>query len=268
MTTDNTELRTRVMARWQRELDVSFEPDDCTTDRYLVERAIEMAIEEARRTVVTPKSPVAVLGGKRYMENAKGALVPIETIGATDLLEDEAVRKIIAYAEDLSAQIGRFKGHTFEDIGSLLALLDQEYGVKRGGRKGNVSFTSFDGTLKVTLQVADQLHIGPEIQAAKALIDECLREWTADSHAAIRALVDRVFNVDKEGTINRSELFMLLRLEIEDERWQRAMQAIRDAIRVIGSKEYVRFYRRTTPTAQWEPITVDIASATAPAAAA
>ena len=208
------------------------------------------------------------VGGKPYLRDAKGNLVPVETIGAADLLEDEMVRKIIGYAEELSAQIGRFKGHTFEDIGSLQALLDQEYGVKRGGRKGNVAFTSFDGCFKVTLQVADQLHIGPEIQAAKALIDECLREWSTDSRAELRALVDRVFNVDKEGTINRAELFMLLRLEIADERWQRAMQAIRDAIRVIGSKEYLRFYRRPEPTAEWESISIDIASARAPKAAA
>lgn len=207
------------------------------------------------------------VGGKPYLRDARGSLVPVETIGAADLLIDETVRKIIGFADELSAQIGRFKGHTFEDIGSLMALLAQEHGATLGGRKGNVTLASYDGCLKVQLQVADLLEIGPEIQVAKALIDECLREWSTDSRAELRALVDRVFAVDKEGAINRAELFMLLRVSIEDERWQRAMEAIRASIRVIGSKQYVRFYRRSDPTAPWESISIDIASARAPMAA-
>ena len=38
---------------------------------------------------------------------------------------------------------------------------------------------------------------------------------------------------------------MLLRLEITDPRWLEAMRAIRDAMRVEGSKTYVRCHRRT-----------------------
>lgn len=218
---------------------------------------------------VTLSHPASIdVGGKPYLQDAKGNLVPLETIGAADLLIDETVRKIIGFAEDLSAQVARFKGHTFEDIGSLMALLAQEHGTTLGGRKGNVTLTSIDGCLKVQLQVADLLEIGPEIQVAKALIDECLREWSSDSRVELRALVDRVFNVDKEGTINRAELFMLLRVSIEDERWQRAMEAIRASIRVVGAKEYVRFARRPEPTAPWVSITIDIASARAPSASA
>src|SRR3546814_2012080 len=113
-----------------------------------------------------------------------------------------------------------FKGHTFEDVNGLQALIAQEYGVTVGGRKGNITLTSFDGCEKVQVQVADLIEFGPELQAAKALVDECLSEWSADSRVELRALVSRVFNVDKEGQINRAELFMLLRFEIADERWR------------------------------------------------
>ena len=54
---------------------------------------------------------------------------------------------------------------------------------------------------------------------------------------------------------------MLLRLEIEDERWGRAMQAIRDAMRVVGSKTYVRCYRRDRLDAEWRAVTIDLAKA-------
>ncbi|MBI1201461.1 MAG: DUF3164 family protein [Rhodopseudomonas sp.] len=199
-------------------------------------------------------------GGSRYMTDAKGSLVPLTAIKPIDKLMDDTVRKMIAFARDLSAQIDRFKGHCFDDLGSFQALIAQEYGAKVGGQKGNVQLTSFNGCMKVQFQVADNITFGPELQAAKQLVDVCLNEWSATSHDYIRAIVGRAFNVDKEGRINRAELFMLMRVEIADERWKAAMSAIRDSIRVIGSKTYIRFYERPAPDAAWQAVTIDLAA--------
>ena len=213
-------------------------------------------VVEERMTPVGVGSEIAMpttidVNGKAYLRDAKGNLVPVETVKPIDLLMDETVRRITGFARQLSAQIGRFKGHTFEDVNAFQALIAQEYGAHIGGKKGNITLTSFDGCQKVQVQVADLIEFGPELQVSKALIDECLSEWSADSRSEIRALVNRVFQVNKEGQINRAELFMLLRVEIEDARWVRAMDAIRDSIRVIGSRTYVRFYERTAPDAPW-----------------
>lgn len=199
--------------------------------------------------------------GRFYMTDAKDKLVPIETVKTTDLLMDEQVRKIIGFARDLSAQITRFKEHSLGDVSDLLTVFDQEHQVKLGGTKGNVTLTSFDGTLKVQLAIADQITFGPELQSAKKLVDECLNEWSADSRPELQAIVQRAFNTDKEGLVNRAELFGLLRLEIADDRWQRAMKAIRDSIRVEGTKEYVRFYERADARQAWKAITIDLAVA-------
>ena len=197
--------------------------------------------------------------GRAYMPDARGNLTPVETIPAAALLEDDTVRKIAGYGLALSGQIARFRAHTFEDLGDLEALLAQEYGVAKGGAKGNKTFMTWDGLYKVQVQVADHVDFGPQLQIAKQLIDECLNEWSAESRPELRAIVTRAFNTDKAGQINRSEVFMLLRLEIEDARWQAAMRAIRDAMRVVGSKVYVRLYHRPAPDAGWEPISLDIA---------
>jgi hypothetical protein len=208
----------------------------------------------------THATPIQIFNGKEYLPDAKGALVPKENIRAQDLLMDETVGKIMSFAKDLSAQIARFKEHTFADITDFQHLLSQEYGGARGGAKGNVTFMSFDGLKKVTVQVADRLDFGPELQVAKTLVDECLIEWSADSRAELRSIVARAFSVDQEGKIKQAELFSILRLEIEDERWQRAMKAIRESIRVTGSKEYVRFYERASPGAPWAAVSLDIAT--------
>lgn len=204
---------------------------------------------------------VTMVAGRPMMVDAKGRLVPLSTVKPIDKLKDETVRKMVHFARELSEQIGRFRGHCFDDVGSLQALIAQEYSATIGGAKGNISLTSFDGTMKVSVQVSDQIEFGPELQEAKKLVDVCLSDWATGSRDELIAIVNRAFNVDKEGQINRAELFMLLRVEIEDARWQSAMRAIRDSIRIIGSKTYIRFHERPTGDGQWRPITIDLAAA-------
>ena len=50
-------------------------------------------------------------------------------------------------------------------------------------------------------------------------------------------------------------------VEIADERWKRAMDAIRESMRVIGSREYIRFYRRDRRDGPWKQVILDLASA-------
>jgi hypothetical protein len=206
--------------------------------------------------------PAAIdVAGAWYLRDAKGSLVPIGLVRAEDLLMDELVRNWLGKAGELNAMLRSFKQAAFEEVGAFQALLAQHYEATIGGKKGNITLTSYDGCAKVQVAVADLLEFGPELQVAKQLIDECLREWSADSRDEIRALVDRVFAVDKDGQISHTGLFMLLRVEIPDDRWQRAMKAIRDSMRVIGSRTYVRFYDRPAPDAGWRAVALDLASA-------
>ena len=215
--------------------------------------------ETLTRPAPAPAATPAVPEG--YMKDAKGRLVPIGIIKPTELLEDQLVGKMMGYADDLSAQIRRFHGHCLADVGALLDLLREQYGVSRGGQKGNLTFTSFDGMLRVTIKVADRLTFGPELQVAKELVDECIAEWSAGTSDEIRMLVNHAFQVDKEGQVSRDRLFALRRVRIDDRRWQRAMDAIVDSIRIVGSKEYITFHRRTTATGKWEPVTISLAAA-------
>ncbi len=220
-----------------------------------------MTIHETQFTPHPIPDGITVVGGKDYMLDAKGSLVPIELIKPQNVLEDEMVRKVMGYALALSAQLGRFKGHTMTDLGEFDALLAQEYGLKKGGPKGNRSYKTHDGLYEIEIRVQDQIEFGPELQIAKTLVDECLNEWAEDARPEIRAIVTKAFNTDKEGRINRSEIFMLLRLDIQDERWKAAMQAVRDAMRITGSKSYIRFWMREAHDAPRVSVTIDLANA-------
>nr|WP_199860522.1 DUF3164 family protein [Sphingomonas sp. CFBP 8760] len=196
-----------------------------------------------------------------YLRDAKGNLVPLAAIKAQDLLMDETVRRLLDRAQALSNLIAAFKLEAFENVAELQALMAQHYGAKLGGGKGNITLLSFDGCQKAQVQVSDLIEFGPELQAAKTIIDECLTEWAVGGAVELRTLVTRVFQVGKDGQINRAELLMLLRYDIDDPRWKRAMEAIKDSIRIIGSREYIRFYQRPTADGQWRGVTIDIASA-------
>lgn len=192
--------------------------------------------------------------------DAKGRKVPENLVSDVDKLKEQAVESIVNFAVDLSDQIKRFKGHTFDDVYALVDTLKEKYGATVGGPKGNIELVSYDGCRKVQISVADHIAFGPELHAAKELIDECITEWSEGSGDEIRALVQHAFATDKPGHVNREALFSLRRMKIDDPKWASAMEAITDSIRIVGSKEYARVYRRPNPKAAWEMVPLNIAA--------
>lgn len=220
------------------------------------------AIDAAMAKAHAPEIPgTKMVDGELHYRDARGTLVPAELVKAQHKLEDETVRKIFGYAEELSAQITRFKTHTFNDVDGLLAVLAQEYSDTRGGVKGNITLTSYDGLLKVQVAVGETIHFGPELQNCRNLVDACLAEWSEGARPEIRAIVQQAFDTDKEGNLSRTRLFGLRRLDIRDQRWLEAMRALDDSIQVVGSKRYPRIHRRAKVTDKWELVTIDVASA-------
>ena len=224
--------------------------------------ASALAWEQAREEEAARAKghPVSWRGTRPFMTDARGAEMPLHLIHDKDLLRDQMVRKIIEFAVPLSEQVSRFRAHSFDDVDAFQALLLEKYGAKQRGTKGYLTYTSYDGLLKVQVSIGENITFGPELQVAKALVDECLRDWTDGARIELIALVDRAFQVDKEGKINRGALLGLRQFKIEDERWQRAMQALSDSIQVIGRKRYVRCYRRANTDAPWEAIVIDVAA--------
>ncbi len=182
-----------------------------------------------------------------YLQDQHGRLVPRDIVRPEHLLEDELVRDLLEKARDVSETLRLFRLGAEERVKAYVDMLAQEHGAKLGGVKGNVMLTSYDGRLRVQVQIGDTLSFGPELQVAKALIDECLRSWTDDARAELRTLIEDVFQVGKAGKLDVDRILGLRRLDITDERWKRAMKAIGDSVRVVTSKEYIRFYSRPSP---------------------
>ena len=104
----------------------------------------------------------------------------------------------------------------------------------------------------------DRIAFDERLQAAKALIDECLADWVEGARPEIHTLINRAFSSDKEGEINTGAVLALRRYDIQDSRWLRAMDAISEAVQVVGSRSYVRVYERIGDSDQYQPIPLDI----------
>lgn len=194
-----------------------------------------------------------------YRRDAQNRLVHESQIKDIDRLRDELVLDLVDKARIASAALAQFKDAAFGQIDAFVDLSKSEYGAKLGGKKGNVSLLSFDGRFKIQKAIQESIAFDERLQAARALIDECLLDWTAGARPEVVTLVNDAFRTDTKGDIRTARVLALRRLEICDPRWQKAMQAIGDACQVIGSKSYVRVYERIGDSDQYEPISLDIA---------
>jgi hypothetical protein len=195
-----------------------------------------------------------------YMTNAIGHLVPEHLVTPIDRLRDQTVINIVRQAQDLSAILRHFKSVAFADVAAFVQTSVEEYGVKMRGDKGNVTLYSYDGRYKVVRQVQENIKFDERLKAAKALIDECINDWAQGSRDEIKVLINDAFSVDKEGDVSTNRVLGLKRLNIKDEKWLRAMQAIGDSVSVVGSRSYIRVYERIGQTDAYQAIPLDIAS--------
>lgn len=195
-----------------------------------------------------------------YRKDAKGCLIPESLIKPIDRARDELVQELARQARNVSDTLREFKGRVFADINAFVDLSAEQYDVKLGGKKGNLTLFSFDGAYKVQVAIAEHMVFDERLQAAKHLIDECIIDWSQNSRDEIKVLVQSAFQTDQEGKINTGRVLALRRLDIGDEKWQKAMRAIGESLQVVGSKEYVRFYERVGNTDQYQPISLDVAA--------
>ena len=167
---------------------------------------------------------------------------------------------LCAMARQQRDGLRQFKHGAFGEVAALVATSLEQYGVKTGGEKGNVTLVSFDGRFKVVRHMHDHIVFGEQLMAAKALIDQCVKTWAAGANDNIMALVNHAFQTDKEGRINTGRVLSLRRLDIADKQWQAAMEAIADSMTTASTTAYIRFYERDSAEAPWRAIALDMAA--------
>ncbi|HDS8578233.1 TPA: DUF3164 family protein [Klebsiella variicola] len=193
-----------------------------------------------------------------YRVNAQGHLIPESQVKPLDKLRDEVVLKIVDAARQQRQTLAAFKIESMSQVADFIDLSAAEYGVEYGGTKGNVTLVSFDGRYKLIRAIGEHRVFDERIQAAKKLIDTCISEWSGGADEKIMALVDHAFRVNKQGKIDINQVLGLRQLNIDDAKWNEAMDAVADAIQVTGSSQYLRIYERQSD-GSYKQISLDLA---------
>jgi hypothetical protein len=202
----------------------------------------------------TPKVP------EGYRQNANGDLVLLANIREIDLLRDELVISIANRAQQLSGVLSGFKNEVMDEIQKFAEVSAERFKAKVGRQKGNLTLFSFDGRFKVQMANQDNICFDERLQIAKSLIDKCIKKWSDGADERLLALVSDAFQVDQAGNISVRRVLGLRRLAIDDKEWKRAMEAISEAVQVVGSKIYLRVYERDT-NGEYRPVSLDVANA-------
>jgi hypothetical protein len=190
----------------------------------------------------------------QYMEDGKGRLVPIGVVKEIDKVRDSLVKQLVSRGQELHEKMAAFKQLCLSEIMSFVALSAMEWDVSMGGEKGNMTLYSFDMRYKAQIQISETFVFDEQLQIAKRMIDDCLKDWSQGTRSEIKAIINDAFQVDKEGRIDTKRILGLRRLDIQDPLWKNAMDAISASLQVAGSKRLFRLYKRNSGTDRWIPI--------------
>ncbi|MDF3129262.1 DUF3164 family protein [Kiritimatiellaeota bacterium B1221] len=191
-----------------------------------------------------------------YMEDAQGNLVHISNVKDVDVLRNDTVMELVLEGQKVAKAAAEFKAKAFAEILSFADLSLEKYGKKWGGKKGNITLTTYNGKYRIMIARQDTIQFTEQLTAAQDLIMECFDEWTVGSRDEVRMLIHEAFKTNKAGQVSTGKVLGLLRLEIKHPKWEKAMDAIRDSIQVAGSAAYIRLYERRD-NGDYEQIALD-----------
>lgn len=198
------------------------------------------------------------IGDKTYYKKANGTLVPEDQVKDSDRLRDQFVLEAAEKIMDIRTQMIRVKAEILDDIEAFMQTMSESYGVKLGGEKGNLSFTSFDGRVQLKYYRNDYLTFNEGIHIAKKLIDEFLEDITKDSSRSIKQIVNSAFNL-KQGRMDVKAILKLREINETDHRWVKAMQIIDESKQWNEGSRALRLYIRGK-TGEMELVPMDFTS--------
>lgn len=184
------------------------------------------------------------LNGKVYYEDARGTLVPEEMVKPVDQLRDQLVASIMNKMFKLRLDMESVKTQVLEDIDTFMMLAAGEYGVQLGGKKGNLTLSTFDGKYRIIIRMNDRQSFTEGIYLGKELIDKCIEKWSDGEDPYLKVIVDQAFQVNQSGRMDIRRILALRKLEIDDPDWKKAMDIISNAVQVETSKQHILIYVR------------------------
>lgn len=179
-----------------------------------------------------------------------GSYVSLSDIEPPKAVAHELVTTLFPQAMQARDELVRLKRLALSEMRAYREMMLADHGVTVGGKEGNMTLRSLCGRFMMRMAVQKQVTFGPELEAAKALIDEFLEQELAKGGSdAIHQIIEKVFKVNSKGRLDTSGILGLREHRFDDPLWNRAMDAIEDAICRDEAATYIYFYEVDPNTA-------------------
>jgi len=198
---------------------------------------------------------------QEFWTDKRGQEVHRDLVPHEEKLKTELVYDIVERAQKGVKLMERFKEQTTASIREYMEMMRSKYNLDVAkGSKGNLTLQSFDGLRKIQVAVQQHIDFDEKLSLAKEKIDAYLKEKTKDADPEIQTLIMNAFEVDKKGNVDAKKIFALKKYKISDPLWKEAMELIDEAVEIVGSKSYIRFYVRGSIDEKWHNVSLDFAS--------
>ena len=176
---------------------------------------------------------------KKQWIDPKGNEIPAQYVPKLDKKKDKFALAMLKKAQDLNRRLSEFKQLLVEGGDEIWADMQEAENV-RTGKKG-YSIMSFDKKIKIEMNQSERIEFDDNIEIAKALIDEYLTDKLASSDVDLKQIVHMAFET-RSGQLDTKKVVSLFRLNINNEKWKRAIEIIRKSMSSNISKRYVSIY--------------------------
>jgi hypothetical protein len=187
-----------------------------------------------------------------------GDPIPPKYIDMPVKKRDRMVERLAKQAAKISEQITSYRRKVEADVEAYLVDLDKTYGINARTKAGNKILSNFSNTVKLEVRRVKFLAFDERLALAKALIDDCIRRWSAGADDKIMLLVNDAFKVDKKGNIDRDRVLSLRKLKIKDKDWKKAMHIIAESMVVVSARTYLSVSVKDKD-GRWRNVPLDIA---------
>jgi hypothetical protein len=211
-----------------------------------------------RGTWKRPETPPKNAMPAGYMENSAGHLVRKDEVPKGALRRDRLIMGIVKSAKALQGKLRTWREDSLAKVDAFAEQAAARYGTNlRGGRNGTVMLNSYDGRYRLVVEKDDKISFNEQLAAARELINRCVEKWSEGSRKEIVALINAAFKTRAGGKLSTTRILALRQVKIEDEQWLRAMDALTDAVQIVGSATYIRIYERIGRTDKYQLVALD-----------
>lgn len=179
--------------------------------------------------------------GKTYIDH-RGQEIPSNYIHKLDKEKHSAAERFVKQAIKLNESMARFKAEVIAKCDELYnRALEENKITVRQNAKGGYSVMTIDKKMKVVFTISETIRFDDNIDMAQELIQQYLDTLTGGVNPDLKLLINEAFKT-RRGQLDTKRVLGLLKLEIKNETWIRAMDLIKKAISIDGKKRYITFW--------------------------